>query len=126
MKHHAHVIFLIILTAAFTSAAVFSQTAKPPQRTNELIDLGKKSYNQNCAVCHGLKGNADTPAGKAITPPPPDFTRALKDWPDSKGDAGNIFEIITKGIPNSAMSGWSQLPEKERWGLVYYMMDFSK
>jgi mono/diheme cytochrome c family protein len=125
MKHSIHITLLVILIALFIVTPVFSQKGNPPQKTKELMDIGKKSYDMNCAVCHGLKGNADTPAGKAITPPPPDFSRALKDWPDSKGDTGKIFEVITKGIPNSAMPGWGQLPENERWGLVYYLIEFA-
>jgi high-affinity iron transporter len=128
MKQSLTVNFLMLLAALFIMSPVFGlgQNPNPPEKSKELIDLGKKSYDQNCAVCHGLKGDADTPAGKGLTPRPPDFTRALKDWPDSKGYPEKIFNIVTKGISDSAMMGWSQLPEKERWGLVYYMIEFSK
>jgi high-affinity iron transporter len=124
MKHSVRMIFLTFLPVFLIVPLALSQTGKLPQKTSELTDLGKKSYDQHCAVCHGLKGNADTPAGKAITPPIQDFTKALKDWPDSKGDPAKIFEIITKGIPDSAMAAWGDLPENERWGLVYYVMEF--
>jgi|WetSurMetagenome_2_1015567.scaffolds.fasta_scaffold51527_3 mono/diheme cytochrome c family protein len=126
MKHSAHITFLTLLPVFLIVFLALSQTGKLPQKTNELTDLGKKSYEQHCAVCHGLKGNADTPAGKAVTPPTPDLTKALKEWPDSKGDPAKIFEIITKGIPDSAMAAWGNLPENERWGLVYYVLEFSK
>jgi mono/diheme cytochrome c family protein len=126
MKQSPRMNILMLLAALLIVAPVFCQNSKPPTMTKELTDLGKKSFEQNCAVCHGLKGDANTPAGNALTPRPPDFTKALKDWPDSKGDPGKIFDLITKGIPDSAMMGWSQLSEKERWGLVYYIMEFSK
>jgi mono/diheme cytochrome c family protein len=119
------VVSAFLVTLCFIGP-VSGENPKSPEKTKDLLDIGKKSYDQNCAACHGLKGDARTPAGNALKPPPPDFENALKDWPDSKGDAGKIFEIITRGIPDSAMMGWSQLPEKERWGLVYYVMDFSK
>jgi mono/diheme cytochrome c family protein len=126
MKLSARINILMLLAAFLIVAPVFCHDSKLPAKTKELTDLGKKSYDQNCAACHGLKGDADTPAGKALTPHPPDFTKALKDWPDSKGAAAKIFEITTKGIPNSSMAGWGQLPENERWGLVYYLMEFPK
>jgi len=126
MKRSAWMNLLVIPAALFIVSMVYCQVAKAPQKTKELSDLGKKSWNQNCAVCHGATGDAKTPAGNALTPHPPDFTKALKDWPDSKGAPEKIFNIITKGIPDSAMMGWSQLPENERWGLVYYILEFSK
>ena len=126
MKQSARMYILILFAALFVVAPVYCQNSKPSTMTKELTDLGKKSYEQNCEACHGLKGDANTPAGNALTPHPPDFTKALKDWPDSKGDPEKIFNIITKGISDSAMAGWSQLPEKERWGLVYYVTGFSK
>ncbi len=49
----------------------------------------------------------------------------MKDWPNTKGNPEKIFEVISNGIPNSAMVAWKQFSEKERWGLVYYVMGFS-
>jgi hypothetical protein len=40
----------------------------------------------------------------------------LRNWPKTKGDMEKVFEVITKGIPNSAVIGWSQLSEREWWG----------
>jgi hypothetical protein len=79
-------------------------------------------------VCPGQPQSAwyPPPTARSFNPPPSDFAEALKNWPKTKGELGKIFEVITKGIPNSAMIGWGQLPEKERWGLVYYVMEFSK
>jgi len=126
MKHSSNIILLVLLAAFLVTVPVFCQTATPPQKTKELTDLGKKSFDQNCATCHGANGNADTPAGKAITPHPPDLTMELKDWPGTKGDPAKLFDVVTKGVSDTAMMGWSQLPEKERWGLVYYIMGFAK
>jgi hypothetical protein len=58
-------------------------------------------------------------------PHPSDFALPLKDWPSTKGNPEKIFAVITKGIPNSVMAGWPQLSDKERWGLVYRVMEFS-
>jgi mono/diheme cytochrome c family protein len=106
--------------------SVLGEDLKPPKKTKELADLGKRLFEQNCATCHGMKGDGKGAAGIALTPPPSDFALPLKSWPNTKGDLKKIFEVISKGIPNSAMIGWSQLSEKEKWGLVYYVMGLSK
>ncbi len=98
---------------------------KAPKKTPDLVSLGKKLYDQNCVPCHGAKGEGKGALAAALTPHPSDFALPLKDWPNTKGDQEKIFGVITKGIPNSAMVGWPQLSEKERWGLTYRVMEFS-
>jgi mono/diheme cytochrome c family protein len=98
---------------------------KPPKKTPELVSVGKRLFEPNCTPCHGSKGDGKGPAASALAPPPSDFAESLKDWPHTKGNPEKIFEVISKGIPNSAMVGWPQFSEKQRWGLVYYVMEFS-
>ncbi len=98
---------------------------KPPKKTADLVNLGKKLYDQNCTPCHGPKGEGKGALANTLTPHPSDFALPLKDWPNTKGDPEKIFGVVTKGIPNSAMVGFPQLSEKERWGLVYRVMEFS-
>jgi high-affinity iron transporter len=102
------------------------QGAKAPEKTKELIDLGKQSYSQNCAVCHGANGDGNTPVASSFNPKPTNFTEPPANWSKSKGDVNKIFDAITKGIQGTGMVSFSQLPEKERWGQVYYVMEFAK
>lgn len=37
---------------------------------------GKPLYAVHCVVCHGIKGKGNGPSGKALVPPPTDFTTA--------------------------------------------------
>jgi mono/diheme cytochrome c family protein len=106
--------------------SVLGEDLKPPKKTKELADLGKRLFEQNCATCHGLKGDGEGAAGIAFTPKPSDFAQPLKNWPNTKGNAEKIFEVISKGKPKTAMIGWSQLSEQEKWGLVYHVTGFSK
>ncbi len=98
----------------------------PPRKTPELLKEGKKVFEQVCASCHGSKGDGKGPAGAALSPPPTDFQKPLKEWPNTKGDPKKIFEVISRGIPNSAMIAWAQYSEQQRWALVYTVMGFSK
>ncbi len=117
----------IVIGALFllTTIALAASPA-PPRKTPELLKEGKKVFEQVCASCHGSRGDGKGPAGAALNPPPTDFQKPLKQWPNTKGDPGKIFEVISKGIPNSAMVAWTQYSEKQRWALVYAVMGFSK
>ncbi len=117
------VIGLLFLLASF--GIVLAADQKPPKKTPELVNTGKKLYDQNCVPCHGAKGEGKGALANTLTPHPSDFALPLKDWPNTKGDPEKIFGVITKGIPNSAMVGWPQFSDKDRWGLVYRVMEFS-
>lgn len=110
----------------FASQWVFGQAPKPPKKTPELLSQGKKLYEQNCALCHGATGDGKGPAGAALKPPPRTFNIPFNQWTYSKGNLNKVFDIITKGIPNTAMVKWSQLSEQERWALVYTVVEFAK
>jgi mono/diheme cytochrome c family protein len=98
----------------------------PPKKTPELLKEGGKIYEQVCASCHGSKGDGKGPAGAVLKPLPTDFQKPLKEWPNTKGDPQKVFEVISKGIPNSAMVAWTQYSEQQRWALAYRVLDFSK
>jgi high-affinity iron transporter len=97
----------------------------PPKKTPELLNQGRKLYEQNCSTCHGPKGDGKGQLGAALKPAPSDFAEPLKQWPITKGNIQKIFDVISKGIPNSAMVKWDHLSVEERWALVYYVVNFA-
>ena len=113
------------LVLFYSLNTAFGQAPKPPKKTPELLSQGKKLYEQNCALCHGANGDGKGPAGVALKPPPRTFNTPLNQWTYSKGDPQKVFDIITKGIPNTAMVKWDQLSEQERWALVYTVVGFA-
>jgi len=78
----------------------------------------KVLYGKFCIYCHGEKGDGQ---GALVTnsngafPPPPSYTKQLKDLP-----AGQIFFSLTygKGLMGSHAS---QLTKEERWKIVYHV-----
>jgi mono/diheme cytochrome c family protein len=126
MKRLCWLSILVTLFVFCFLGPVLGQSPKPPQKTKGLVNTGNTLFEQNCVACHGSKGDGKGMAASTLTPPPSDFALPLKKWPNTKGDPQKIFEVITKGISNSAMVGWAQFSEKEKWGLVYYVIGFSK
>jgi high-affinity iron transporter len=99
--------------------------SKPPKKTPELLKEGNKIFEQTCASCHGNKGDGKGPAAAALKPPPTDFRKPLREWPNTKGNLEKVFEVISKGIPGSGMIAWSQYSDQQRWGLAYVVRGFA-
>ena len=86
---------------------------------------GKKIYETNCLVCHGVKGDGDGPLAVHFEPSP-----AVLSNPELTGDANTTaydnFEVITVGIANTAMIGWTaELSDQQIWDVTYYIRTFS-
>ncbi len=125
MKHLSWNVIAVTLFVVSLSGAAFGRDSAPPKKTPDLLNKGKKIFEQTCAPCHGSKGDGKGPAGAVLKPPPNDFQKPLKEWPYTKGDPQKIFETISKGIPNSSMVAWAQYSEQERWALTYIVMEFA-
>jgi high-affinity iron transporter len=125
MKRLLSIVVIGSLFLFYSFNAAFGQAPKPPKKTTELLSQGKKLYEQNCTTCHGPKGDGKGQLGGALKPTPTNFTFPLKEWPITKGEMSKIFDVITKGIPNTSMVKWDQLSEQERWALVYAIVEFA-
>ena len=116
-------IWIVMVGSLFLLATIgLTANPAPPKKTPELLKEGKKIFEQVCASCHG---DGKGLAGAALNPRPTDFQKPLKEWPNTKGNPQKIFEVISKGIPNSTMVAWTQYSEQQRWGLVYTVMGFA-
>lgn len=91
----------------------------------ELPDLakGKRIYEQSCATCHGLRGDADTPVAKALDPTPSAFSD-----PELLGQMSpfQAFNTITYGVNGTAMAGFASFAESDRWALASYIFTLRK
>ena len=90
------------------------------------VENGKVVYDKQCAQCHGKEGDADGPGALYMLPRPRVFkdngaykfrTTASGAMPTDQ----DLFNIITIGIPGSAMPGFSVLGEQDRWDLVAFI-----
>jgi DMSO reductase family type II enzyme heme b subunit len=102
--------------------------ARPPE-TSENIEKGRQIYVKRCQVCHGEKGDGKGPAAPFLDPRPRDFTAGV--YKLRTTDSGepptdeDLFRVVTRGVPGTAMSGWATLSEQERWLVIAYIKRFS-
>jgi len=115
-------------SALLLLAAVLVQAGEPPwtapaadrEKPNPVpraagVPEGKKLFETNCSMCHGLTGKGDGPVGAALTPKPEDLTsQAVRGQTD-----GALFWKISTG--RGAMPSWQTLPETDRWSIVAFI-----
>ncbi len=92
---------------------------------------GEVSYQKRCSQCHGATGKADGPAALFMLPRPRLLAdnAAYKFRTTTSGELPtdqDLFTIITRGLPGSAMPDFAGLPEQERWDLVAYVKSLTE
>jgi putative copper resistance protein D len=82
------------------------------------IARGQQLYHAQCALCHGVAGHGDGPAGQALRPRPADLTGAHL----GHHTAGDLYWWLTHGIPGTAMPGFTEhLSETDRWDVITFL-----
>jgi len=114
-------IALIVAVASGLYAGLW-QNSTPAEAAAGNASKGKKVYNQNCAVCHGKTGKADGPTGKALKPPPRNFS--VGDFKYGKNDA-QLLAFIKKG--KGAMPAWgTTLSDTQIQDVIAYIHTLKK
>ncbi len=83
------------------------------------LERGLVLYEQACSACHGSDGRARTALALTLTPPPTDFraprlVETLSPY--------QVFNVVTFGVPGTAMPSFEVLDEDERWDLAFHVM----
>lgn len=93
------------------------QVAAAPKTAPD-VARGKALYQQHCAACHGIEGRGDGPAAKALEPKPSNFHDRAR---MAQRSAYGLYNTISLGVAGTAMAGFDQLSEAERWALAFYV-----
>ncbi|HEX9637640.1 MAG TPA: c-type cytochrome, partial [Acidobacteriota bacterium] len=110
---------LAVATASYAAAGVavapgsdtpnpspYRIAAQAPPLAPELLELGRATYQKQCAACHGAEGRGDGDAAYLLYPKPRDFTagryRLVSTWERVPTDQ-DLFSTISRGMPGSAM-----------------------
>lgn len=94
--------------------------ARSPRHPPDL-QQGKTLYAQDCAVCHGAGGKADTATAQRLNPHPasffdPEVMASLTPY--------KAFNVMTFGVSGTPMPAYTTLSEEQRWALAFYLFTF--
>ena len=89
-----------------------------PTTPSERPDLtrGQQLYERLCASCHGRQGRGDGPEADKLQPPPTDFTEEAR---YRNRTLHGLYGVITHGVEGTAMRGYPQLTDEQRWTLAF-------
>jgi mono/diheme cytochrome c family protein len=88
----------------------------PLSVTEPVLKKGRQTFNNHCAVCHGLLGNGEPTLTSAYGAKPANLVaEKIRDYPD-----GKIYFVIMRG-KNAMPSYAADLTEDERWSVVHYV-----
>lgn len=83
---------------------------------------GAELYLENCASCHGTRGDGQGPQAKGLDPAPIDFTDAER---ARKRSLFALYQVIDQGLEGTSMPSFAQLPSDDRWALAAYVGGFA-
>ena len=85
----------------------------PIQPSEENYLAGAHLYRTNCAVCHGLPGQAAEPTSKGMFPRPPQLFKGVGVTDDP---AGETYWKVTNGIRLTGMPAYTgSMSKTEMW-----------
>ena len=111
-------LLLLITAASLSEASRMEPVLRAPESAARLrnpfdgdanaVRAGAKLFRQECAACHGSRGQ-----GRPHRPPL--ATRSIADAPD-----GAIFWVLRTGTTRG-MPSFADLPEQRRWQIIAYL-----
>lgn len=96
----------------------------PIQPSDANYEAGAHVYRENCAVCHGLPGQPQTPTSKGMYPPPPELFKGhgVTDYP-----AGVTYWKVANGIRLTGMPAYTKaLSDTEMWQVSLLLANADK
>ena len=91
--------------------------------------LGERIYIENCAACHGPKGDGKGPEASRLQTKPRDFTTGNYKFRSTESGSlpldQDIFRTISRGVRATSMLAQLHLSENERWAVTEYLKTFS-
>lgn len=95
--------------------SIANAMSNPLQPTRDVLEAGRKYFNNYCIVCHGARGDGRGFIVPKMTMPPPLFSEKVMHWSD-----GRIYHVISHG-QGLMMSYATQLLPEQRWAIIHYV-----
>ena len=123
-----HVPVLLVAATLFAGSAAAAPPA-PDLGSDAERAAGKKLYDVYCSQCHGDKGDGLGVAAPYVLPKPRDFTTGkfkIRTTPSGAlPTTDDLKNIISKGMPYTAMPAWPQFDDTQLTNLAYYVKSFA-
>jgi cytochrome c oxidase cbb3-type subunit I/II len=122
-------ICIVLILGVLTANKRRNDAAGSPSAEEDL-KFGERIYQENCAACHGDKGDGKGPQAEKLNTKPRNFTTGIYKFRSRPSGSlpldQDIFRTITLGVRGTSMLAQLQLSEQERWALVRYLKAFAK
>jgi len=115
-----------LITGIALDARVAKEAPKssPFPASDEVYAAGARIYRNNCAVCHGLPGQDQTPIAKGEFPKPPELFKGKGVTDDP---AGVVCWKVANGIRLTGMPGFSgPLSTDQMWQVTLLLSNADK
>jgi mono/diheme cytochrome c family protein len=97
-----------------------SDDHNPIAASAENLRDGEHEYDEHCAVCHGLDGNAQNRIGADFSPPIVRLNSGLRRMPD-----GKFYFIVSSGIRMTGMPGFgTRHSTEDLWKIILWVRHF--
>jgi len=83
---------------------------------------GAVLYGQQCAACHGARGDGHGPAAATLPTAPIAFTDIDR---ARQRSVFALYQVITQGLDGTPMPAFDALPTDDRWALAFYAGHFA-
>ena len=115
-------VFVVVREADWTQGLNDAVGLRDPEPVSESsIASGRALYREHCIACHGERGRGNGPAAVGLDPPPADLVLHIPQHTE-----GELFYMVSRGMPNSAMPAWrSVLTDRERWEIAHYLRELA-
>jgi mono/diheme cytochrome c family protein len=126
MKRALFVVSFVLLVAGFS---IYQFYQSLPGQAQAASQTGERVYLQNCAACHGERGDGKGLEAHRLETKPRDFTTGNYKFRSTASRSlpldQDIFRSISQGVRTTSMLAQLHLSDKERWAVTEYLKTFS-
>ncbi len=120
---------LLALSLAMT-LGVFLASEGLATDGKQILETGKRVYEENCGVCHGLSGDGQGMAAHMFQPPPRDFREGKYKFRSTPTGSlpldSDLVRSVKSGVRGTAMIPQDHLSDEEIGAVVQYIKSFSE
>ncbi len=123
------VVLTFLVLGVVTISPDFWQSDKSMARAQPEVKLGERIYRENCAACHGERGDGKGPQAEKLKTKPRDFTSGIYKFRSTPSGSlpldSDLMRTITRGIRGTSMLAQLHLSKQETSVVVQYLKSFS-